>query len=154
MGVRFPKSLICRLFVNINGQIFICIDILAQECDIVMHTEVLNYHCYPYISQYLYKMGENWLKISKNGVRFPKSSNFPLLLIDNGHIHMYRHPGPGMCTQEVLNYHCYPLYRPIFIQNGTKLAQKSVKMGVRFPKSLICLLFVNINGQIFTCIDI
>ena len=50
---------------------FLCIDILPYNCDIIMHREVLNYHGYQHISQYLGKIGQNCPKV-RRGVRFPK----------------------------------------------------------------------------------
>ena len=43
-----------------------------------------------------YKMGQNFLKISKNVVRFPKLLNPAIIENVNGQIHLYRYPGPGM----------------------------------------------------------
>ena len=46
---------------------FLCIDILPYNCDIIMHREVLNYHGYQHISQYLGKIGQNCPKVRRGG---------------------------------------------------------------------------------------
>lgn len=79
-GGQISKITNLPLIVALIIDRFTCTDILAQECGIVMHTDILNYHCCPYIGQYLYKMGQNLLKIPKNRGSILKIVKFEAIL--------------------------------------------------------------------------